>query len=308
MRISVVTTLYYSSPYIKEFYRRIKNCLEKITDNYEIIFVNDGSPDDSLTVAIGLYEQDKRVSVIDLSRNFGHHKAMMTGLAHATGEFIFLIDADLEEEPETLNLFYDEILKKDNIDVIYGVQKTRKGKLFEQFTGRIYYTVFNLLTGYNAEANVLTARLMTQNYVKALIEHKEHEFDIMGLWTLTGFNQTSMIVNKSDKGSSAYSLRRKISLFTNTVTAFSHRPLSAILFLGLIICISTTIAGFYFGFRHFFVKEIEVVTLLIISVWLIGGLIITCLGIIGLYISKIHLETKKRPYTIIRKFYGNENA
>ncbi len=307
MRISVVTTLYYSSSYIEEFYRRTKDSLQKITNDYEIIFVNDGSPDDSLEIAVALHQADKQVKVIDLSRNFGHHKAIMTGLSHANGDLVFLIDADLEEEPENLNLFYDE-LNKQKVDVIYGVQKNRKGKLFEQFTGRIYYILFNLLTGYQAEANVLTARLMTQNYVKALVEHREQEFDIMGLWTLTGFKQSSVTVNKSDKGSSVYSLSRKISLFTNTITAFSNRPLLAILFLGVIICIFSTIAAFYFGLKHFLVKEVEVWTLLIISVWLVGGLIITCLGIIGLYISKIHLETKKRPYTIIRQIYGDENV
>lgn len=306
MRFSIVTTLYYSSPYIEEFYQRIKKCLEELTTDYEIVFVNDGSPDDCLEKAVELHNQDKRVKVIDLSRNFGHHKAIMTGLSYAEGDLVFLIDVDLEEEPETLTLFYDE-LKKQNVDVIYGVQKNRKGGWFEQFSGAVYYKLFNLLTGYNAEANVLIARLMTKDYVKALASHEEHEFDIMGLWTLTGFKQSSVVVNKSDKGSTVYSLRRKISLFINTITAFSNRPLLGILFLGLFISFVAGIATCYFGLKHLFIKDTEFWMFLISSVWLIGGLIIICLGIIGLYISKIHTETKRRPYTIIRRFYRGEN-
>ncbi|MCY7375350.1 MAG: glycosyltransferase family 2 protein [Pyrinomonadaceae bacterium] len=305
MLLSIVTTLYYSSPYIEEFYQRTKKGLEEISADYEIIFVNDGSPDDSLEVVVALHEQDKRIKIIDLSRNFGHHKAIMTGLAHARGDLVFLIDSDLEEEPELLTLFYEEF-GKANADVIYGVQKKRKGEWFEQFSGKIYYFMFNLLTGYKAEANVLTARLMTRNYVQALIEHKEQEFDIMGLWSLTGFKQSAVVVNKNFKGTSAYNIRRKISLFINTVTAFSSRPLLGMFLLGLIIFGFSGGLFFLMFFIHLFIDEIEGWKLAAASVWTLGGLIIICLGTIGIYISKIYIETKRRPYTIIRKIYESE--
>lgn len=97
MDLSIVTTMYYSSPYIQEFYNRISAVADKITLNYEIIFVNDGSPDDSLDIALSLYEKSQNIRVVDLSRNFGHHKAMMTGLMQAKGKLVFLIDCDLEE-------------------------------------------------------------------------------------------------------------------------------------------------------------------------------------------------------------------
>ncbi|MCY7348730.1 MAG: glycosyltransferase family 2 protein [Pyrinomonadaceae bacterium] len=305
MRLSIVTTLYYSAPYIEEFYRRAKTTVQPITPDYELIFVNDGSPDDSLEEIIKLHEQDKRVKIIDLSRNFGHHKALMTGLAHAKGDLVFLIDSDLEEEPELLTLFYEE-LGKCRTDVVYGVQKKRRGGRFEQISGKIYYLMFNLLTGYNAAANVLTARLMTRDYVRALVEHKEQEFDIMGLWSLTGFKQSAVAVSKNFKGTSAYNIRRKISLFINTVTAFSSRPLLGMFLLGLIIF---TLSGSLFVlmfFKHLFVGEVEGWKLAAASVWTLGGLIIVCLGIIGIYISKIYIETKRRPYTIIRKIYESD--
>lgn len=143
MKLSIVTTLYYSAPYIEEFYKRIKTSIAKlnITD-YEIIFVDDGSPDNSLEVAKSIIAIDQNVSVIDLSRNFGHHKAIMTGLTHAKGDYIFLIDVDLEEEPELLELFWKEN-DNDDVDVVYGIQRKRKGKIFEKISGFQFFIIFN---------------------------------------------------------------------------------------------------------------------------------------------------------------------
>ena len=307
MRLSIVTTLYHSDPYVDDFYQRTKTTTEAITPDYEIIFVNDGSPDDSLEKAIKLQEQSGKVKIIDLSRNFGHHKAMMTGLAHARGDLVFLIDSDLEEEPELLKVFYEEF-GKCKTDVVYGVQKARKGKKFEQLSGAIYYFLFNLLTGYNAATNVLTARLMSKDYVKALVEHKEQEFDIMGLWSLTGFKQSAIVVNKNFKGTSVYNTRRKIALFINTVTAFSNRPLLAMFALGTVIFALSGITFFISLFKNWFIGEVEGWKLAAVSIWMLGGLIIICLGTIGIYISKIYIETKRRPYTIIRKIYGSDEV
>jgi len=124
---SVVTSLYNSSSYIEEFYLRIQKAIESITTQYEIIFVNDGSPDDSLKKAIRIQQQDSRVTVIDLSRNFGQHKASMTALRYATGSYVFLIEADLEESPEWIIDFYEKLTKEEGVDVVYGMQEQRKG-------------------------------------------------------------------------------------------------------------------------------------------------------------------------------------
>ena len=125
MKLSIVTTLYYSAPYVLEFYFRVKEVAQKFTEDYEIIFVNDGSPDDALEKAVSLHQQDEKVHVLDLSRNFGHHKAIMTGLAHARGEKVFLIDCDLEEAPELFEEFEQKMIQT-NSDVVYGIQDVRK--------------------------------------------------------------------------------------------------------------------------------------------------------------------------------------
>jgi glycosyltransferase involved in cell wall biosynthesis len=123
--ISVVTSLYHSAPYVEEFYRRILAQLQKIDCEYEIIFVDDGSPDRALDVAMEIARRDPKVCVAELSRNFGHYKALMTGLELAKGELVFLVDVDLEEPPEALSLFYDK-LEECSADVVFGVQQVRR--------------------------------------------------------------------------------------------------------------------------------------------------------------------------------------
>ena len=127
MKLSVVASLYYSEKYIEEFHARISSVLKAITGEYEIILVNDGSPDNALQKALQLQEEGDRVIVVDLSRNFGHHKAIMTGLQVSRGDYVFLIDIDLEEEPELLDQFWQVYHKAGDVDSVFGVQVKRKG-------------------------------------------------------------------------------------------------------------------------------------------------------------------------------------
>lgn len=304
MELSIVTTMYCSSPYIQEFYDRICAVTKKITEDHEMIFVNDGSPDDSLDIAVSLYEKDPKVRVIDLSRNFGHHKAMMTGLMHAKGELVFLIDCDLEEEPELLEKFYAEHRQNDDVDVVYGVQKARKGGFFEKISGNIFYWLFNLLSSYPVPSNLVTARLMSKRYVESLVQHKDREVFIAGLWAITGFKQAPLMVAKHNKGNSSYDLRRKISILVNSITSFSNKPLLLIFYLGSIILFISSLAALHLVIRRvFFGVLLAGWPSLMVTIWLLGGLTIFCVGVIGIYLSRVFMETKERPYTIIRQIY-----
>ena len=245
MTLSVVTTLYCSAPHLEEFYRRASAAAETITTDYEIVFVHDGSPDDSLSIARELFERDPRVRVVDLARNFGHHKAMMTGLRHARGTLVFLIDSDLEEDPELLTAFAATLgAAAADVDVVYGVQEERRGGWFERWSGRIFFRLFNLMSDHPIPENLLTVRLMTRRYVSALLSHGEREMVISGLWLLTGFRQMPIAVRKHSRSTTTYSLRRKIALLVNSVTSFSSRPLVFIFYLGVAIgAIAAVAAG-----------------------------------------------------------------
>ena len=143
MKLSIVTTLYGSAAHINEFYERsLLVARELAGEEFEIIFVNDGSPDNSLEIGLSLMEQDEKIKIIDLSRNFGHHKAMMLGLEHAQGKLIFLIDIDLEEQPEWL-ISFNSLMLSENADVVYGVQASRKGNFFERISGYFFYRLFD---------------------------------------------------------------------------------------------------------------------------------------------------------------------
>lgn len=307
MKLSIVATLYQSEPYVVEFVKRIEVAAKALVgDDYEIVLVNDGSPDNSLELAVGLCEKNSHLIVVDLSRNFGHHKAMMTGLEHAKGERVFLIDSDLEEEPEWL-LNFDEQLSKDQCDVVYGVQGQRKGGVFERLTGAFFYKLFRQLTGINQPDNIVTARLMTNRYVQALLSHREREMNIGGLWIVTGFKQSTQLIIKHSTSPTSYTLSGKFGHLVNAVTSFSSLPLVFTFYSGVFISIS---ALFYIAFlfiRHFFVASPPSgYTSLIASIWFFSGLIIFFLGVQGIYMSKIFFEVKQRPYTIIRHIYRNK--
>jgi len=301
VKLSIVATLYQSAPYVAEFHQRASATASQLVgDDYEIVLVNDGSPDNSLDLAVQLAESDGHVVVVDLSRNFGHHKAMMTGLAYAKGERIFLIDSDLEEEPEWL-LRFEGQMNDEASDVVFGIQSTRKGRLFERFTGSLFYRIFRFLTGIAQPNNIVTARLMSRRYVEALLLHRERELNIGGLWILTGFKQCHQTVQKLSTSPTTYSFSRKFSHLVNAVTSFSSLPLVFTFYSGLIISISALAYILYLTFRYVFIASPpDGYTSIIASIWLFSGLIIFFLGVQGIYISKLFSEVKQRPYTIVR--------
>lgn len=304
MRISVVTTLYYSESYIEEFTERIINSIQKITVDYELVIVNDGSPDKSLEKAVKLHKSNSNIKVIDLSRNFGHHKAMMTGLSQSDGDYVFLVDCDLEEPPELLNEFWEKINEDEYNDVVYGVQNKRKGGFVERLSGAIFYSLYNRLTSVSIPRNIVTARLMKRVYVDALMQYKEQEIFLAGIWYSAGFSQIPIEIKKGQNSPTTYNLSRKLSLLINSVTSFSNSPLKLVFYLG----ISTTFVSFLYVLfliaqTLFFGVGVSGWPTVVASIWLVGGLTIFCLGIIGMYLSKIFIETKNRPYTIIKKTY-----
>lgn len=307
MKLSVVATLYQSAPYIVEFHQRISATASLLCgDDYEIVLVNDGSPDNSLELAAQLAESDSHITVVDLSRNFGHHKAMMTGLAHTTGNHVFLIDSDLEEEPEWL-LNFAEQMERDTCDVVYGVQERRKGNWFERWTGLWFYRCFKALTGLALPANIVTARLMTRRYVDALVRHEEREVFMAGLWHITGFDQRPHLIHKHNTSATTYTFRRKMSLLVNSVTSFSNAPLVSIFYIGIAISLFDLAYIAYLVIHWIFLeKPLSGWTSVMASIWLLGGMVISFIGIVGIYLSKIFSEIKQRPYTIVRQIYAKQ--
>ncbi|MCP4760681.1 MAG: glycosyltransferase family 2 protein [archaeon] len=308
MKLSIVTTLYNSSLHVDEFYQRISLAAKEITDKYEIVFVDDGSPDDSLLKALSHHKRDDHIKVIELSKNFGHHRAIMTGLSNAKGDYVFLIDSDLEEEPELLNKFWNELHKEDNIDVVYGIQENRKGALFEKLSGRVFYKVYNYISDVKIPANLVTARLFTKQAKDALVAYSERELCFGCVCHDIGYKQVPIKVNKLSLSKSTYNLKQKIAMAANSLVSFSSKPLVSIFLFGLIITFLSLLFSLkLIIFKLLFDQTVDGWTSVIVSIFFFGGLIIFILGIIGVYLSKIFIEVKQRPYSIIKNFWEGQN-
>jgi putative glycosyltransferase len=300
MKLSIVSTLYGSAPHLRAFYAAARQAAQELTPDHELVLVHDGSPDDSLNIALELQRHDPSVRIIDLSRNFGHHKAIMTGLAHARGDLVFVIDSDMEEPPGVLATFH-EALQANHADVAYGVQRARKGGTLERVGGDLFYSVFNALSDVPLPRNLVVARLMTRRYVDSLLQYRERELVIAGLWEHTGFKQVAVLVDKASTPGSTYSLRRRIEMAVRAVTMFSNKPLVWISYLGAaILAISSAYILYLLSIRIFIGRPPDGYTSLMVSLWFLGGLIVFCLGIIAIYLSVIFVEVKQRPLTVVR--------
>lgn len=302
MDLSIVSSLYRSAPYLREFHRRASAAAESLGADYEIILVNDGSPDDSLDIALELQRDDPRLTVIDLSRNFGHYKALMTGLMHARGDRVFMLDSDLEEAPELLRELAEE-MERAGADLVYGVQERRKGGVLERTSGRMFYRLFSWLASQEMTPNQLCMRLMTRRFVDSLLQFREREMFLAGLCVLTGYHQVGVTVPKRSKGSTSYTLRRKIALAVDSIAAFSNRPLEAIFYLGAIILVLSLAGGAFLIARKIFGQMLPGWASIMVAMTFMGGLNLFSVGIVGIYLSKIFSETKDRPYTIVRQVY-----
>lgn len=294
--------MYYSRNYLREFYSRTLAVVNELGLTYEFIFVDDGSPDDSLLVTLDLQNQDSNIKIVELAKNFGHQKAIMTGLQFAQGDYIFLIDCDLEEPPELLKKFWE--LQTRDVDSIYGFQVKRKGGWFERISGELFYKILNSLSNVKYPADTLTARVMSRRYVDALLKFGEKELDLWSIFAIAGFKQIPVNVVKGDKGSSTYTLIKKIRRAIEVVTSFSHRPLYLTFIFGIISFVVALINVALIVYDKFFLGvDVEGWASIMASVWLIGGMLFLVLGIFSIYLSKMFLEIKNRPLTIVRNVH-----
>jgi putative glycosyltransferase len=307
MQLSIVTTLYQSAHHVQEFYNRLTGIANELTKDYEIIFVVDGSPDDSLGQAVPIFEKDQRVKIVDLSRNFGHHKAIMTGLSHSCGDAVFLIDSDLEEDPELLRIFWERLNNDPETDVIVGVQKkTRKLPLLTDVLRMVFYKVTDYLSSEKIDPNEMVVRLMRRCYVDALVKHTETNIFLPGIWSNLGFRKESVEAEKKVNSQTSYTLSKKASMAIDAITSFSAKPLYFMFLFGSAISLIAVFIMVYVIYQKLVMDMAMGWASLIVSIWTGIGLIMMSLGIIGIYLSKIFSEVKNRPYSIVRRLYSHD--
>jgi putative glycosyltransferase len=306
--LSIVATMYRSRPFLEQFLAESLAALRGIgCDSFEIVLVNDGSPDDSLQYALQRRRDIAQLVVVDLSRNFGHHQAMHAGLRHARGELVFLIDCDLEVPPATLATFHAR-LRETGADMVYGYQESRKGGWFERLSGGLFWKGFNLLSDIRIPENVLTERIMTRRFVDALLSMGDYNLFLGGMMSWTGFTQLGMPVAKGQRaGSGTYTLLKRFQLMVNAVSSFSSKPLVWLFNAGLLITLASFSYAAYLVFRKLaFGDALLGFTSVMALTALSLGILTTSVGLVGIYLGKVFNQVQNRPTYIVRDVYRQD--
>ncbi|GAA3639274.1 glycosyltransferase family 2 protein [Flavivirga jejuensis] len=301
--ISVVIPIYNEQDNIFELYNRLVLSIADFTTKYELIFVNDGSLDNSFVELLKLSENDKNIFYINLSRNFGHQIAVSAGLEFCRGECIVIIDGDLQDPPELIPQLYKKY--QDGFDVVYAKREQRKGEtLLKKFTSKLFYRILKKLTSFDIPLDTGDFRLLDQKVVSAINKMPERNKFLRGQIAWLGFKQTYVLFNRDERrfGKSGYTYSKMFQLAIDAITSFSDKPLSLVSKLGFIISIFSFVIILYTIFAHFVLKEtVTGWSSLIISSMFIGGIQLFSIGIIGEYISRINNNVKDRPLYVIDK-------
>ncbi len=305
-KLSIVSTVYNSKEYLEIFISKCIDALEKIScKDFEFVFVNDGSPDDSLDFLLNKKKNIHQITILDLSRNFGHHYAAVAGLHYAKGGYVFLADCDLEISPEILVDFY-HVMEKENADVVYGFQEKRKGKFLEKFFGSVFWKGLNYFSDIEIPKNIVTERLMTQRYVKKLLSLGDRNLFLGGMMYWTGFNQIGVAVSKGlRKEKSTYSAIKRLKLLLEAITSFTTFPLKLLFYFGSLLSAVSFSLGAILVLQKLLHPEsyLSGYVSMILAIVFFSGVIEMSLGVLGLYLGKIFKQVQSRPLYIVKDIY-----
>ncbi|MFN3740965.1 MAG: glycosyltransferase family 2 protein [Thermodesulfovibrionales bacterium] len=299
---SVVIPIFNEEENIPELYGRLTAVMEKL-GSYEIIMVDDGSKDKSWELIKELHNKDKRVKGISFSRNFGHHIAITTGLDHARGEAVILMDGDLQDPPEEISRLYQKF--KEGYDIVYGIRKVRHDLFLKRLTSSIFWWILRKFSGVNMPAGQTMLRILSKRVVDVLREMREYARFVHGMMAWTGFNVTTVYVqhNPRYRGRSKYNIPRLFKLAFHAVTSFSTVPLRLATYTGLASSFVSFLTGLYFIYRKiFFSIPILGYASIIVSIFFVGGIQLLVLGILGEYLGRTYQEVQRRPLYIVKEF------
>lgn len=300
MLLSFVIPVYQAENILLELINRISSAVNEITTEYEIILVDDGSKDASWNVIHEICTKDRRVIALKLSRNFGQQHAITAGLDFCKGDWTIVMDCDLQDRPEEIINLYNKA--KDGFDIVFAKRTNRKDTFLTKIFSRLFYRMYSYLTGIKQDATIANFGIYNNKVIDVIKNMKEpmRAFSPMARWV--GFTRTSIEVEHGARfhGKSSNTYSKRINLALDIILSYSDKPLKIIVSIGFIISLASFIAAFYMLYRYFN-GEIVVLgyTSIILSIWLLGGLIIFILGIIGLYITRIFSGVKNRPLYIV---------
>ncbi|MBQ1676050.1 MAG: glycosyltransferase family 2 protein [Bacteroidaceae bacterium] len=300
MELSIVSPIYRGEKMLDELVRRIIDSVKDITDDYEIVLVNDCSPDNSWEKIVQLCNENKKVKGVNLSRNFGQHYAITAGLSKTSGNWVVVMDCDLQDRPEEIPNLYAKT--KEGFDSVFAQRVERQDTFMKRLSSAAFYFVFSFLTDSKQDKSVANFGIYNRKVVNAILSMGDsiRYFPIMAQWV--GFRKGYLPVQHAERqvGSSSYSFFKLMRLASDNMIGFSDKPLRLMLTFGFYVVIGSLLVALYY-----FVKwclgliVVDGFTTMVISLWLIAGILTMMLGITGLYIGKIFDRVKGRPVFII---------
>jgi dolichol-phosphate mannosyltransferase len=301
-KLSIVVAVYNESTYnLHALIERLEKALAPLRTAYEIVFVNDGSKEDTTACLKELVEQLDYAKLINLSRNFGQQAAVSAGINFAAGQAIVTMDSDLQDPPELIPDMVN--LWQRGYDVVYAKRSSRKDRLAKRFTAFVFYRLMSSLASIDIPRDIGEFRLIDRRVADCLNELPEHTRYIRGLIPWLGFKQTTIPVDRQARqhGESGYNLRKLIALAFDGLVYFSHAPLYAVLVLG-VITMSAALAIFALSLA--FLHHPSWIALTVTGFVFLSGLQFLMLGIVGLYIAKIFDEVRARPIYVVSEISG----
>lgn len=307
MEISVVIPMYGCRGAIPQLHERLVKSLEKITNEFEIIMVNDKCPQNSWEEIEKICKVDKRVVGINLSRNFGQIRAITAGLDNAKGNWIVVMDCDLQDRPEEIINLYNKA--QEGYDVVFARRVNRQDKIVKKLLSRTFYKIYGYFTDGNIDNTLsnfsISKRIVMENYCK--MREQNRAFTMFVKWL--GFNQTAIDVEHNDRaeGESSYNLKRRFKMAFDIITSQSNKPLRLSVSIGAIMAIASFLFAIY-RIIYYIITGVSITgwTSIIVSIYLVGGLLLMNLGIMGIYIGNIFNEAKDRPLYIIKDYINKK--
>jgi glycosyltransferase involved in cell wall biosynthesis len=299
--LCVVVPVYNESEGLREFHARLAAVLDKLDLRSTVLYVDDGSRDDSYAVMESLRATDPRVSTLKLSRNFGKELALTAGLDHADADAVVVIDADLQDPPELIPVFVQHW--REGSDIVYGTRSTRAGESgLKKLTAAAFYRVIGRLSATPVPRDTGDFRLLSRRAVDGLKQLRERQRFMKGLFTWVGFRQKAVIYERDPRfaGTSKFNYWRLWNFALEGITSFSTAPLRVATYLGLVAALVAFLFGlFVFGKALFFGDPVRGYPTLMVVVLFLGGAQLMALGLIGEYLGRLYMEAKQRPLYLI---------
>jgi glycosyltransferase involved in cell wall biosynthesis len=300
--LSIVIPAFNEEQNVNALYAELTVKLKTLSLNYEIIFVDDGSMDNTFNEIKKVAEKDKNVSGISLSRNFGHQVAIMAGLQQSKGDLVVMMDADLQHPPDVIPLMLEE--QKKGFDIINTKRLDSKGTgITKKMTSNLFYCLINKISDVKIAPAAADFRLMTRKAVDAFLQLEERDRFTRGLISWMGFKQSIVEYQASERfaGRSKYTFKRRFRFGMDGITSFSSKPLRISFYLGLIVFLIGLVYSAYAIIENALGKTVPGWTSILVSVLIIGGIQLLSIGIVGEYIARIFNETKARPLYFIKE-------